>query len=963
MVVAAQLVAKVSAEGTEASAAKISAFDAKVKETRASLVDFTKGAVLLGAAAVIGVGVAATKMAGDFQSGTTTFVTGAGELSSNLDMVRQGILKMAVDTGTSTKQLTDGMFMVESANYHGADALKVLQAAAEGAKVGHADLAVVANAVTTVMNDYGLSASHAADATNFLNAIVANGKTTMQDLAASMSGVLPTASALHVGLKDVGAAMATMTYAGVPAADAATYLRQMLMSLAAPAKAGQKALADIGLTVQQVSDGMKTNLPATLQLIMDHLKATYKEGSPQYVEAMKNIAGGAKQMQGFLDLTGDHLSIFKQDLQKVSDQMNQGAGQVAGWNAVQGDFNFAVDQAKESVETFMIKLGTGLLPLLTPLVSNIAKAVSAFGTWATSGHALGDMLSLTGKYAQIAIPILAALGVVIGTILVTAAISLVTSLSPLIFIMAGVAAAVAGLSALFVHFYQTNAGFRSFVDGAAEGLKQLAGFVQANFLPAMKELGALFQTYVLPFLQQIGSFIVSQFQPVWQNLVALWNSQLLPLIKQLWAALQQLQPLFQFIASIVGGVLVVAFVTLMGIIHGVIAALATIISDVGSAIGGVVQVITGIVQVIGGIVQLIKDLFTGNFSALGNDLKGIWQGIVNIFGGIFQTLGSIVHAVFAGIASFIGGFVQGIGDTIGHMLGMADTAKIQAEEKQDEMKLHSINSAMQTSEQVLKEADKQRQGILKELENTKDPKKRAELEMQLQAVTAKEDEAKKVIDQERQKKEGILKHLADLKQQAEDANKNIFQKAADWFGQTKDKAVQLFNDMKNGIGGKLTDLKNMVGGWFSDFGKFWHDQWQGLVDGLTNIWNGITGTIKGAINSIIDVINMFINGLDKLHVNIPGGGSVGFNIPDIPHLSTGGTVTQGGLATVGDTGVEQVWLPPGARVIPNSQTFAGAAPASSGQPLILQVDGRQFARVILPALSQEMRYRLGTHGM
>src|SRR5438309_7929678 len=54
---------------------------------------------------------------------------------------------------------------------------------------------------------------------------------------------------------------------------------------------------DLHLTTGEVSDEMKKSLPDTLKMIMDHLGETYKVGSPQYVEALKNIAGGSRQMQ------------------------------------------------------------------------------------------------------------------------------------------------------------------------------------------------------------------------------------------------------------------------------------------------------------------------------------------------------------------------------------------------------------------------------------------------------------------------------------------------------------------------------------------------------------------------------------------------------------------------------------------------------------------------------------------
>lgn len=863
------------------------------------------------AGVAIGIGVTAVKMAGDFQSATETLVTGAGEQQSALDGVRQGLLKMAVDTGTSTQQLTDGMFMVESAGYRGAQGLRVMQVAAEGARVQNADLGTVAYALTGILHDYHMSAGDASSAMNGLIASVQNGKMHLQDLANSMGAVLPTASALHVSFPQVAAAVAEMTNSNTTARQAAQNLAHAMLALSAPNSTATKSMKEVGLTAQQVKNALANQgLPAALQMIEDHVGKKFPANSVEYTTAMKNILGGVVGYKVALALSGPNLKEYENNIKNISGAMNKGKGSVNGWTDVQNTFNFKMDQAKQALNGLMINIGTKLLPILSNIVSGIMPIVSAFTTWIGTGDNLKIVIGAVG-------------GIILG-LLVPALWSMTAALlaNPITWIVLGIAALAAGLVALYTHV----APVRQAVDAFFGGLKQFAGFIAANFMPAMHAIGTFLQTYVLPILQQIGSFVVSQFKPVWQSLVQLWNGQLMPLFKQLWAALQQLMPLFKIIGAIVLGVVVVAFVTLMGIIHGVIAAVTTIISDIGSAIGGVVQIITGIVQVIAGIFNFIKDLLTGNWKNLGNDLKGIWQGIVNVFGGIFQTMGSILHAIFGGIGSFISGFVQGIGNTITTMLGMADKAKIEAEQKQAEMKLNSINNALQTAKGVLMHADAQRQGILKELEKTKDPKKRHELEMELSAITKKEEEAKKTIEKEKEKKEGVLKHLAELKAQAEEANKNIFQKAADWFGQTKDKAIQLFGNLKDGIGQKLTDLKNMVGGWFSNFGSFWHDRWNDITKSVGNIFSGISGFLRNALNGGIDIINSWIRGIDSIGFD---AGPIHFHpsIPLIPHLATGGTISTGGFAVVGERGPELAYLPTGTTVFPNGTGPAAAAGA------------------------------------
>jgi len=174
---------------TDAASEASAALDATAVSADASKVSL--GGVGLAFAAVgIGVavaGAASVKSAADFQTGMTSLVTGAGEAQSNIKMVSDGILNMAPAVGETTSQLTSGMYQIESDGYHGADGLTVLKDAAEGAKVGNANLTSVANGLTTAMTDYHEPVSQAAAVTNDLIATVANGKTTMDQLSSSLS--------------------------------------------------------------------------------------------------------------------------------------------------------------------------------------------------------------------------------------------------------------------------------------------------------------------------------------------------------------------------------------------------------------------------------------------------------------------------------------------------------------------------------------------------------------------------------------------------------------------------------------------------------------------------------------------------------------------------------------------------------------------------------------------------------
>ena len=409
-VTAAQLIAEVSVSGAGSAQAQLSAVGSTVENTSGLLKTALVGAAVAGGVALVGIGVQSVKMAGDFQSSMTQLVTGAGESQKNLKMVSDGILQLATDTGTSTKDLAAGMYNIESAGYHGAKGLDVLKASAEGAKVGGASLADVSNGVTTAMTDYSKSGLTAAQATNTLIATVASGKTHMADLANAMSTILPTGAAVGVSFTDVSAAMATMTGEGTDAASAATYLRQLLMALESPGTQAANTLKEIGLSTQQVSDGMKKSLPGTLQMITDALAKKFPVGSAAYVSAIKDIAGGSKQMQGMLELTGDHIKVFQGNVEGIAGAVKKGGNSIVGWTQVQGDFNTVMDRAKATLETVGIKIGTALLPSVGQLLDKVGPVVTAFGNWLLSGNRLQNgITAVTGAVTQ-------AVGVISGII-------------------------------------------------------------------------------------------------------------------------------------------------------------------------------------------------------------------------------------------------------------------------------------------------------------------------------------------------------------------------------------------------------------------------------------------------------------------------------------------------------------------------------------------------------------------
>lgn len=344
--------------------------------------------------ALAGIGYESVKMAGNFQQSTSLLATGAGESRKNIGMVSQGMLDMAGKTGTSAEELSKTMYLVESAGYHGAAGLKVLSAAAQGAKTDGADAADVGNALTTVMTDMHAPASAAADVMSKMVAAVGQGKMRMNDLAGSIHSVLPNASALGLGFDQVGGALATMTAQGMSADQAAQNLNHVIVSLASPTAVMTKTMAAYGLSSLSVSKNLgKNGLSGTLDILYqavikqshggvalqsafmankvaaEGMVTMFSKLPPQVQKLANEMVKGhitSKQFTGALDgqtlavqtqaqqfiVASKHASGFSQALKSGKGDLQTMTGALAGMTGGQTGLQVAMHLTGENAKTF-----------------------------------------------------------------------------------------------------------------------------------------------------------------------------------------------------------------------------------------------------------------------------------------------------------------------------------------------------------------------------------------------------------------------------------------------------------------------------------------------------------------------------------------------------------------------------------------------------------------------------------
>lgn len=181
---------------------------------------------------------------------------------------------------------------------------------------------------------------------------------------------------------------------------------------------------------------------------------------------------------------------------------------------------------------------------------------------------------------------------------------------------------------------------------------------------------------------------------------------------------------------------------------------------------------------------------------------------------------------------------------------------------------------------------------------------------------------------------------------------------------------KLFSDQYNAWKKILSGLITFLTGVFTGD---WKKAWNGVLDILKGVWNLIVGTVEGAINFIIDGINLLISALNKIHFEVPdwvplvGGKSFGINITPVsrvslPRLASGAVIPPNRefMAVLGDqksgTNIE---TPLSTMVQAFKQAMNETGVAGSRQmTVIFQLDRRELGRTIYQ-LNNEETQRVG----
>lgn len=261
---------------------------------------------------------------------------------------KKELLNIQATLGSPTKDLTGAMYQLVSAGVAAKDSIAILTIATKAGIAGLASTEVAVDGITTVMNSWKLETKDATKVADIMFQTVKLGKTTFEELSASISQVAPLAASANISFEQVSGALATLTKSGVPTSVAVTQIRAAILSL-------QKVLGESVFEQNSLTEAMNIGVTA------------YKKSG----KTMLEFFGRAEAVLGILSLTGQNARTAAEDF----DAMTKSSGAMTT----------AFEEQSKSIE-FKIKLLDGAMTSLsTTLVDTFAESITSLVTNFTGG--------------------------------------------------------------------------------------------------------------------------------------------------------------------------------------------------------------------------------------------------------------------------------------------------------------------------------------------------------------------------------------------------------------------------------------------------------------------------------------------------------------------------------------------------------------------------------------------------
>lgn len=329
----------------------------------------TTGVAAAGVAATA-LGVAAIKMAADFDASMSTVQANTGASADEMNQLRQAAIDAGADTIYSATESADAINELGKAGLSTSDILSgglsgaLNLAASDGMAVGDA-----AELMATTLKQFNLTGAESTQVADALAAGAGKAVGSAHDLGLALNQAGLVSNSMGISMQETTGTLAAFANAGMIGSDAGTSLKTMLQRLASPTDKAQSLMDELGINVYD-ANGEFIGLAGVAGQLQQGLSGMSQE--------QRNAALN---------------TIFGADAVRAANVLyKEGESGIADWTDAVSESGFAAEQAAAknnnlkgdlenlsgSFESLMISLGEGGQGPLRSLVQTLDTLVDAF---------------------------------------------------------------------------------------------------------------------------------------------------------------------------------------------------------------------------------------------------------------------------------------------------------------------------------------------------------------------------------------------------------------------------------------------------------------------------------------------------------------------------------------------------------------------------------------------------------
>ncbi|HGF8005766.1 TPA: phage tail tape measure protein [Enterococcus faecium] len=595
---------------------------------------------------LIGVGVAAAKVGGDFEAQMSRVKAISGATGDTFEQMKQQAIDLGAKTAFSAKESAAGMENLASAGFNAQEIMKAMPGLLDLAAVSGGDVALASENTATALRGFGLEASEAGHVADVFARAAADTNAEVGDMGEALKYVAPVANSMGISLEETAAAIGIMSDAGIKGSQAGTTLRGALSRLARPTKAMQDTMDNLGVSFYDADGKMKP-----LKTQVELLKKAFEGLTPEQQQNALVTLYGQESLSGMMAL----IDKGPDSLGKLTKSLKDSDGAADDMaRTMQDNMNSSIEQMFGAFESAAIVIQK----ILAPSIKKVADAISGLVEKFVSAPESTQRLVVAIGAIAIAIgPVLYALGMLVkafqtmkvGLGVLGNGISLFKKLgsaigfltSPVGLVIAAVALLVVG----FIYIWNTSEDFRNFWIGLWEGIKSAVSSAVEWIQNAWKSTGEWFNN--------LWKSIKEGADNVWTTIqeapgkAADW-------IKNKWTETKE------FFSSIWDGIKEAASSAWEGIVNilapyviaiknvfqPMIDFFTNLWSQIGSIAGSAWEIIKTAVM---GPILLLIDLITGNFNQLKEDASMLWTTLTTNIQNIITTFVDIVVGYYTAL--------------------------------------------------------------------------------------------------------------------------------------------------------------------------------------------------------------------------------------------------------------------------------------------------------------------------